>query len=109
MTPLVASCLDHFGYERRADERAVVFQYSAQQCHSPGGSIDAVTSWRFMKQGKNGPTQILVVDFAVRFGLGSKHNFGTLTIEHVPIFTDKGFADAKKCANRPTWNFSAAR
>jgi hypothetical protein len=61
-----------------------------------------------VKQTKNGPAQILVVDFAVRFGLGGEQKFGTLTIEHVPIFADKGFADAKKCANRPTWNFSAA-
>jgi hypothetical protein len=64
-----------------------------------------VIGWRLVKQAKKGPTQILVVDFAVRFGLGGKHKFGTLTIEHVPIFTDKGFADAKKRANRPTWNF----
>jgi hypothetical protein len=35
------------------------------------------SSPRFMKQAKDGPTQILVVDFSVRFGLGGKYQFGT--------------------------------
>src|ERR1700677_2355426 len=70
--------------------------------------IDAVTGWRLVKQAKNGPARILVVDFAVRFGLGGEHKFGTLTIGHFSIFADKGFADSKKCANRPTWDFFAA-
>ena len=60
-----------------------------------------------MKQTKNSLAQILVVNLAIRFGLRGKHRFGTLAIEHVSIFADKGFADAKKCANRPTWNLSA--
>src|SRR5580704_18378881 len=106
--PLVACCLDHFSEERRSDVCAILLQDSAQERHSPGGSIDAVIGWRLVKQAKNGPPQILVVDFAVRLALRGKHKFGTLASEHVPIFTDKGLADAEKCANRPTWNFSAA-
>ena len=94
--------------ERRAEVRAIFLHNPAQERHSPGRSIDAVIGWRLVKQSKNSPAQILVVDFAVRFGLGGKHKFGTLTIEHVSIFADKGFADAKKCANRSAWDFSPA-
>ncbi len=52
--------------------------------------------------------QILVVDFAVRFGLVGEQTIDTPAMEHFSVLTDKDFADAKKFANRPTRDSSAA-
>jgi hypothetical protein len=67
-----------------------------EECHCPGRSIDAVIGWRFVKQAENRFSQILIVDFAVRFGLRGKQTRGTLAFKLVSIITNEGFADAQK-------------
>ena len=94
--PLIACRLNYSGNERGANLCAILLQDPAQECHCPGCSIDAVISWRFVKQAKNRFPQILVVDFAVRLGLRSKQTRGAFAFKFVSIITDEGFADAQK-------------
>ena len=107
--PLISGRLNHSSDKRGANVCAILLQHPAQERHCPGCSIDVVISWRLVKQTKNRFPQILVVDFAVRLGLRHKQTRGALAIKLVSIFSDEGFADAQKFANRPTWNFSTAR
>src|SRR6267142_276544 len=107
--PLIASRLNHSGNKRGTNLYAILLQDPAQECHCPGCSIDAVISWRFVKQAKNRFPQILVVDFAVRLDLRGKQTRGALAFKLVSIITNEGFADAQKFRNRPIWNISTAR
>jgi hypothetical protein len=53
-----------------------------------------MVGWWFVKQPEDSSPQILVVDLAVRLGLGGEYCFGATAGEFVPVFSDEAFAYA---------------
>ena len=98
LAPFVTCCLGNYSHDSRAGRPADLGKNSAQICHDPSGTIDAMIARWFMKDSENRRLKIAVINLPMRLLLRGKE-IGNTGVEYFSGSADCTAVDIECSSN----------